>query len=397
MKNAKLLVNLDWLSFSFVATDRQNFENNNIVLNDVPGYRVEKCSGTNVFQTRYLIYDSKGLKVLTWLADAKSNIINSALCLIEFSNHTLYTGEWQKLFDLLPKFHSGYVHRLSRVDICGDFQSFLNEDNQYSDAGLLADMFNCNAYYVQGKRSGACFFEYNKIGGRIERVIKQFSWGSKSSQFKWKLYNKTKEITEESFKYYIAHCWHAVGFDLSKNTWRLECSIVNAGALKINDVSGKNLLDISNLSNSNDLLRLFNALVSNKFVVRLNECEKNSSRNKIVNLFNFQTFDCDFVKIPPTNDFSTDEAKSFIRKTLKSIENSRIRFIPHVTDDLYNIVFKIVNELSLNEWFFNEFGLSIDTYYFAVMQSTYGIKFLQDKNLISTEHERDLNKQLKLF
>lgn len=363
-KKCDVIVNLDWLSLSFIATNRRDYEVSDLCLNEVDGYVIERCSGTNVFKNRFLIYDESGIKKMTVLADPKSKLMNRDLCLVEFSNHTLYNGEFVRLYNAMYEFHDGFFHGLSRVDVCCDFQYYYNEYEEVTEAKNLSDFLLLNLYYIQGKKDGAAFYNYEKQHDLITTVCKQLSWGSKSSAFKWKLYNKSKEIHDESHKYYIEQVWNQSGFDLEKDTWRLECSITNANKYEIKNVAGVNLLVFDNLYKRDCLFKIFKFLVTKRFVCRRNEGQKNSSRNQIVDLFSFGFPDCE-IKIK--DDFShvlPDTAMRFIRQSVKDLQDLQFCRRGLVVELLIKTVQEVLDTYNLYDWFLSEFGISFNDFYF---------------------------------
>lgn len=105
---------------------------------------------------------------------------------------------------------------------------------------------------------------------------------------KWKLYNKSKEVfvrdgeRVHETKPYIVDCWRRAGWDVS-GIWRLEVSVQDCAQFEWN---GRRL-DLSVLSEYEQIWQVFKGLYSKRFVVRVNEghvCRKNDARVFLVNL-----------------------------------------------------------------------------------------------------------------
>lgn len=363
-KKCKVLVNLDWLSMSFIVQERKDYEINDLCLNEIPGYVVEKCSGTNVFKNRFIVYDENGIKKLTVLTDPKSHLMYKELCIVEFANHTLYTGEFVELFNVMHRLHDGFFHGLSRVDVCCDFQQYYNEYGEVTEGKNLSDFLLLNMYYIQHKKEGAAFYEYDKQHDVITTVCKQLSWGSKKSAFKWKLYNKSKEIREESHKVYIEQIWNLASFDLNKDTWRLECSIQNANKYKVCNVKGENLLSFDKLADKESLHKLFVYLMTQRFVCRRNEGQKNSSRNRIIDLFSFGTPDCTIKLKTNISNYVPDTALRFVRQSVKNLQDIQFCRRGLVLENLIKTIQEVLETYSIYDWFEQEYNISFNDFYF---------------------------------
>ena len=105
---------------------------------------------------------------------------------------------------------------ISRIDICLDFNVF--------DSGIEVKDFVKD--YVNGKYSKINQSKLNIHGEDCWRFREwnSLKWGSASSPFSTKLYNKSKELREVKDKDYIRQCWLDAGLDLSKDVWRIEFS-----------------------------------------------------------------------------------------------------------------------------------------------------------------------------
>lgn len=364
-KNPKILCFLDWLSVSYIIDRGDNEEL--ISLSNVDGYIIESCTGTNVFATRFIVYDEQGRKKITWLADPKSTMINKNICLIEFANHTLYTGEWLTLFDILSKFHNGYFHGLSRVDICADFQFFINDDYNLEVAENLVQRIEESDYYIKGKQKGSAFYSYELLNDIVIKKPNQLSFGAKNSEIRWKIYNKTKEIQEESKKFYISDIHKKAGFDENINVWRLECSINHANSLNIIDITGTNILTLAYLKDVRNIANLFLTLLDNKFVVKRNDGCKNKNRNFTVNIFGNNFHSARFEKEQVDKRVLSDTAVKFVRNSISTINDFIFSTKYSLVDDLFKQIKKTVEIFELDEWFFNEFKVSVDRYYTEVI------------------------------
>lgn len=276
LKPPNTLINLDWLSFSVILAyneDERLFQHAD--LHQPQGIRLVECdSGTPQYRRRVLVVSEQGDKLLTLLLEPYARIIHPQSMFVEVANAHLYDimgVDW--LLDLLEAIHSYSFQSLSRIDICADF---LPTADQYDIIKQLAS----GTAYVQGKRDGAMFHHYHRPNGTVERIPKQIGWGGKNSSIKWKLYNKSLEITEVDSegrrwvtKPYILEAWRAAGISDIGDVWRLEMSLM--GASSYNWRGDKIGWDVTDR-------RAFEAMywdmLTSRFTIRANEghaCRKN--------------------------------------------------------------------------------------------------------------------------
>lgn len=254
----------DWLAFSvrLVLTDAERLGGINLATPDNHTL-IEQGTGTNQFKRRAILFNGDGDKVLTLLWQPHSKIIAANTLFVEVANRWLYT-----LFNPLPildSIHNYTFGTLSRFDVCTDFQP---TDNQ----AAIIDMLTTGKAYVQGKREGSLFHDY-KQGATVERHAKQLAWGNPQTNIRWKLYNKTKEITQVDdkgrtwcSKPYIRDMWYLNGMNPNRDTWRLECSINSAST---HQWRGEKL-DLATY-NPEVYTPLFYDLLATRFVIRKNE------------------------------------------------------------------------------------------------------------------------------
>lgn len=362
--NTNALCFIDWLSVTYTLTDKSLNEINGLILNEVQGYITEKVEGTNTFSTRYLVYNEVGVKKLTILADPISSLISKDVAHIQFANNTLYSGEFVFLIQNLQLFHSGYIHSISRIDICCDFQVCLDENKEYMEPKELAIKLLTDKYYIAGKQNGSAFFEYEKDEDTdlIAKIPKQISWGHKTSQFKWKMYNKTKEIQEESHKDYLLNIYKTNGFDKDKDVWRIECSITKCSNIQMKDKNGTNYLSVSNIIKQDNISKLFLLLQKRSFNVKVNDGNVNSSRNRNVDIFNNKADTLIVEKIYTDNSTIRNSIKSYIRSINTMLNDVVVQHKLGLIENLCESLKKVVTEFDLDEYFEKVQGESCESF-----------------------------------
>lgn len=262
-------VSTDWFGLSIRLLDDVGKPPRGYTWEDYEG-------GTNVWSKRRVLYNRYGERVFTLLSSPKSSLINPYMALFEVSNEWLYhgigVGGCLKLLRRVVPFE---IVSLSRLDLCADF---------VPSEGLAEVIFGLGSgsIYCSGKRSGSGFWSINADdwmpdmwrGVRIPHCI---SWGHKTSDVKWKLYYKSKELRDvyggnQFDKPYIVDRWRECGLDVN-NVWRLEVSIKHPGNLTMEgkvidyDVWYKNTLN------------LYKSLYMSRFRLRMNEGHRDKSND----------------------------------------------------------------------------------------------------------------------
>lgn len=267
-----LLLNVDWLALS-VRFQEDEF-------NELGGghYFID-YDGTNVWQHRRVIFNQYNEKVATLLYDPKQSIINRNAGLIEIANEWLYHGTSpDQILKHLRQWRVFNISGMSRVDLAVDFNPTVS---QFDTICRLAR----DEVSVGGKQHGSLFWSKDKgdlIAERYQgvRIPHQQSWGHKTTQVKWKLYYKSKELADAMggrwyAKPYILDCWRAADFDI-KDVWRLEVSIKDANQLKWHGEP------LSYEAIKHEAREIFCALYSERFTTRENQGHKDKSNDKRV-------------------------------------------------------------------------------------------------------------------
>ena len=186
--------------------------------------------------------------------------------MFEVANMWLYSTELQDIINLSFKIHPYTYLCPTRLDICVDFE--LDKQQRRTILNLAK-----SRYYVAEKEEGSEFWS----GEADKKFPHCLSWGAKTSAYKWKLYNKSKELgvgRPEPDKPYIIQMW--ADFDMRiDNIWRLEVSITKGNALLIFDKS----IDLADVVNSEFVYRLFATMYESRFVIRKNQGHSRKSND----------------------------------------------------------------------------------------------------------------------
>lgn len=231
----KRCVNLDWLEvYCFEpitgVRDADYFRSK--------GYTVEvRDYGTRIYNEMFTLMGSDEWPLLEVRRSPKSSMTNGGImprnaCHIRLTNRTCYYYDAAVKLQLFLDQHGFMFQRISRVDVCCDFERF--------DSGDYPQKFLRR--YLQNK-----FAKLNQ--GRIhshgedtwdDRRWDSISWGSEKSCITTKLYNKSRQLREVKDKPYIKQAWMECGlidnfYDCTKilkdgsihkpDIWRVEFSV----------------------------------------------------------------------------------------------------------------------------------------------------------------------------
>lgn len=320
---------------------------------------VDYDGGTNVWHKRKVLLNQYGDKVATFLYAPKSSTIHKEAGLLEVANEWLYHGIGAVgVQQLIRKVCPFRVTGISRLDLCLDF---VPSPEQYE----IIKGLSTNKYYVSGKRNRTQFCSVSNA----EWMPQQYkgveiphcqSWGHKTSDVKWKLYYKSKELREAVgggwfAKPYIVDRWREVNLD-ENNVWRLEVSIKHCNKLTWN----------GNMVNEDCLLAddifLLRDLYTQRFIVRAAEGHKDKSNDRQVEFLPITGFR-HRIKCVQYEDNSDDDKHvgriSLLRKLVQSMDEEEIRYDAVSRDAVINHVQSIVKRDGLQRYFAAMVGKSL--------------------------------------
>lgn len=354
--HAHRCINLDWLEVHALEPPEPRNAN---YFRSLGWHVVEREYGTRVYKEMFTIYEPNGEPLLEIRRAPVSGQSAKGMCFFEpyschirLHNRTCYFKQ-PNPFDpsdnftaanFLDQFLVQYgfeFRRISRVDICLDFEKF--------DSGDDPQKFLVR--YLNGK--------YSKINqGNITahgkdlwdgRFWNSISWGSLVSQVGTKMYNKSMEIKECRDKPYIRQAWASAGLVDDMNTllahksdgttykpdiWRVEFSIrssVRRWFVMEHDTLGnkhkrsvRNTLD--NYNTDSQLLALFASLVDHYFHFKYFEPGQRKDRCKDKPLFKFGLQDA-FYKVDKVATSKPTDS------TLLALKNRLTAFLSTIYDE----------------------------------------------------------------
>ena len=211
-------INLDWLEVHCLEPQEPRDAN---FFRTLGWHCVERPYGTRVYKEMFTIYFPDGEPFLeirrapaAYTSTEAAKFFEPYSCHIRLHNRTCYlkTTNPENPADnctaatLLAQFIEQYgftFRRISRVDICLDFERFDSGDNPQKFLYR----------YLKGKFSkiNQCNLSAHGKDMWDGRAWNSISWGSRNSQIGTKMYNKSMEISEGRDKPYIRQAWASAG------------------------------------------------------------------------------------------------------------------------------------------------------------------------------------------
>lgn len=289
----QLCINLDWFEiFTYEPADFGSPESFESI-----GFRVAmRDYGTRIYRQMFTVI-ADGTPWIEVRREPKSiasegGILMDGACSIRLVNRSCYEPLAVKtLYEFLASLGYHYKKKaicaISRVDICLDFRSFLNElkPEQFIKDYLGGTYAKINQTRIQAW--GQDFFS--------DKYYHACKWGSPSSMVSTKIYDKTKEMAEEKTKPWIIDSWVHSGLLSSQadetSIWRLEFSINSDCKFWITDTNKADEYyqnnEIEVWCNTDNYMRIIAGLVGHYFKFVKVEPDKSKYKCDVVKLFDF--------------------------------------------------------------------------------------------------------------
>lgn len=324
---------------------------------------VERAYGTRIYEQMFTLYahdcDLPFIEIRRLpkcSSSDKMHVLPDGSCHIRLTNRSCYYENAAKLMqEFIEKYEFSFM-RISRIDICLDFEKFDSGD----DPAKFLARYLANKY-SKINQANVSVHGTDLWDGRQWNSV---SWGSKTSQISTKLYDKTMEIRQVKDKPYIRQAWRLAGLvdDMiyltkgegseryTPRIFRLEFSIRSSVKkwFVIEDyTTGKrqyrskhNTLDC--YYNRSQLLDVFASLASHYFKFKYFEDGVRKDRCKDKILFDFKDIE-QFYKVEIVA--TSNERSSLIDKLIEMLEKFTLTVIDYnLKQQCYAIIEKLQQE-----------------------------------------------------
>ena len=344
-KDNKYSLNCDWLQYS-VYLDSINPK-----MECPAGYRVELCQGNNIYKNRALVFDKNGRKVLTFLWDPYSSILDKHVMTVQVANECLYSNNILNSLSLTKAITKCYFNSIGRFDLCCDF---LMSTKRLEIIKHLVS----GHYYVERKNEGSNFWHSAKKDDFIKNQCHCISFGSKHSEIKVKIYNKSRELglpsAEQPDKPWIIKQWDEIGLD-KLSVWRLEFSLTSNGQLRWQEQP----INLEQIANPSWIMRVFFDLYASRFVVRVNQGKRKGHKNEDKRIFLLDLPTDGEKLIWQQNQSESSQslpAISLLRSLMRNLENEALLADKKLTETYCMTIIDVVNAHGLADYFERSFG-----------------------------------------
>lgn len=206
MREPARCINIDWLEvYAFEPIDAPRDAQ---FFRDAGFHVTEREYGTRIFAEVFTLYGTDNFPLLEVRRAPKSGaVIPVNGSHIRLVNRSCY---YDNAADVMQQFLQRYgylLQNISRIDICLDFEKFDKGD----DPAKFVKRYIGHRYAKVSQSKATAHFndEWER------REFNSLSWGSKSSDITTKLYDKTRELYDESLqafkKPYIIQAWFQSG------------------------------------------------------------------------------------------------------------------------------------------------------------------------------------------
>lgn len=354
--NTKELINLDWVSVNYLVEAsplKDGLEYHNGLLKFIP-----ENHGTKQFRYIYQIHMKYEKEpIATLVCNPLSKILDPRLHQVKLSNWVLYQENREKYLKTIKEAIDGKFLSLSRVDICVDIVGF-------DFYGFIKEYHDNK---IREKKPKDVTEHYKKYNG--ESVYTGISWGSKLSDWTAKIYDKIREIQEQSGKLYILEYFQANGIDVAKDkVWRYEFSITS-----IRDKYVSN--DYELVANDDNIFDFKVQQIILRYYLKLHAFAENTGKVRFIDEREYKILHLLSQEIPPKRVRSTRQkkkdysAKVTINLGMQLLEYQQT-YEAFIT---YKNIVEIAREYNLSQWLINKHGKRLQEIYIQKSFCVYGV------------------------
>lgn len=234
----KRCCNIDWLE-CYCLEDYLNYPHDAEYFRSLGFHVNEREYGTPVYKQMFVVFGTDDQPLIEVRRVPKSargfnenGVLDPMACHIRLTNRSCYFNSPAKIMQQFLEQYGFNFQRISRIDICLDFEKFdWGDDPQDVIQRYMAGR------YTKINQANIASRGTDKWNTRLWNSV---SWGQQKSMIGTKFYLKTKELEEKKDKPYIRQAWRAAGlvddeYTLEKfnedgtaykpNIWRVEFSI----------------------------------------------------------------------------------------------------------------------------------------------------------------------------
>ena len=346
MNESKWVVSCDWLTLNYQSKIAYTADELVAVLSKEFICEIQPYSTRHfksVIHCSYYVCSYKVVDAFEIVCNPLSKILHPCLIQIKLSNLSLYDGMAHKYIWHFERLLGAKYIGISRIDIC--------VDSDYQDIKNLTDGLRNRTILMKGNKKVQEYYSIDREEGIDYEGVK---FGSAVSAYTFKIYNKSKEIAEESKKYYILDYWKENGFAEDAVIWRYEFSILDLDKMELSN--GKEPDGRELLRNEYYLLEILEYYLKKIQCVKVSETFFENNPKPYIRFTKEEQYEIIpsiGIRIPKKVDSQrigskTKTAKACISMSLQHILNGDLN--RYEAYNLLHSVFITANQLHLNEW-----------------------------------------------
>ena len=354
--NTKELLNLDWITINYLV--EQSPLNDGLEIHIGNLKFIPQNYSTRQFRYVYLVYNQyEKDEIATVVCNPLSKILDPRLHQVKLSNWVLYQENRQNYLKCIKEAIDGKFLSLSRVDICVDIVGF-------DFYGFIKEYHDNKIREKKPKEVAEHYKKYNN-----ESIYTGISWGSKLSDWTAKIYDKIREIQEQSGKLYILDYFRANDIDVdNEKVWRYEFSITNLRD-KYVTTEEEVIVDDENIFNFNTQQIIL------RYYLKLHAFAENTGKVRFIDEKEYKILHLLSQEIPPRRVRSIRQkkkdysAKVTINLGMQMLEYQRScdAFIT------YKNILEIAREYNLSQWIMKKYGKILQEIYIQKSFCVYGV------------------------
>lgn len=391
--NTHELLTIDWLSVNYLVENSPlcGDEFHTTALKYIP-----ENYTTRQFRYVYYVYDNyTNEEIGVIVCNPLSKILDNRLHQVKISNWLLYTDMAKSyLHRIKEDLHAKFLS-ISRIDICADMVGF--------DFKKFIEKYHNNELREKSPKNVSEYYKKYNIDGKQESVYTGISWGSKSSDWTAKIYDKIREIQEESGKLYILDYFKANGINPDfEKVWRYEFSITSVKYLYVIERVKKDAYKYKYENDCNVLLddeNIFDFTTQRnllKYYYNLHAFAENTGKIRFIDERRYDVLNLLSQELPPKRvrrrrekkkDYS---AKVSINLGMQCLEY-QTTYEAYVT---YKYVIETAREYHLTEWLLNKYGEALRKIFIDKSFAMYGVGVIEAEriNLFETKTKLKIKK-----
>lgn len=375
--NTKELLNIDWLTINYLVEQSPLSSGEEIhigLLKFIP-----QQYSTRQFRNVYLVYNQyEQDEIATIVCNPLSKILDNRLHQVKLSNWVLYQENRQNYLKTIKEAISGKFLSVSRLDLCVDIVGF--------DFYGFIKKYHDNK--IREKKPKDVTEHYKKYDG--ESVYTGISWGSKLSDWTAKIYDKIREIQEQSGKLYILDYFKANGIDTEKDkVWRYEFSITSLRDKYVKErVEETTFESVTNcryiaecdiIVDDENIFEFNTQLHILRYYLKLHAFAENTGKVRFIDEREYKILYLLSQEIPPKRvQSSRQKKKDYSAKVTINLGMQLLNYQTQCDAFItYKNIIETARQYGLTEWLSRKYGLRLQEIYFEKSFAMYGVGIME--------------------